>query len=63
MGIPTPEMQMLRKGKVKEMLRNRRVYIMLRMGKGNIMKMLIEISYLWDYLREKFPFSAPIQWH
>ena len=53
---------MLRKGKVKEMLRNRRVYVMLRLGKGNIMKMLIKISYLWDYLREKFPFSAPIQW-
>ena len=53
---------MLRKGKVKEMLRNRRVYVMLRLGKGIIMKMLIKISYLWNYLREKFPFSTPIQW-
>jgi hypothetical protein len=35
---------------------------MLRLGKGSIMKMLIRISYLWDYLWEKFPFSAPIQW-
>lgn len=34
---------------------------MLRMSKDSIMKMLIKISYLWGYLREEFPFSAPIQ--
>lgn len=34
---------------------------MLRMSKGSVMKMLIKIPYLWNFLREKFPFSAPIQ--
>jgi hypothetical protein len=37
---------MLRKGKIKEILRNRRVYVMLSLGKGSIMKMLNQISYL-----------------
>ena len=38
---------------------------MLRLGKGSIMKMLIKISYLWNYLRGgggKLPFFTPKQW-
>jgi hypothetical protein len=36
MEIPTPEIRMLKKGKVKEILRNKRVYVMLRLGKDVI---------------------------
>ena len=62
MGTLTPETQMLRKGKVKEMLRDRRVCVMLRLGKGMIKVALSKIFDLWFELRERFPFSPPVQW-